>query len=117
MKSIYKSDWLGIVSASLCVVHCLLTPFLIFIAANFSWWHEVSYLFLVVSFFAAYHASNHTKSRTAQAIIWTSFTLLSICILFEEEYPLFHEISYLASLGLIIGHIYNIRYCNNCPHE
>lgn len=112
-----KSDWLGIASASLCVVHCLFTPFLMFIASNFSWWHEMSYLFLLISFFAAYDASKDSDSNTVIGIIWSSFTLLTTCIIFEDEYRHLHEISYLASLGLIIGHIYNIRYCKKCHHE
>jgi hypothetical protein len=117
MKLFYKSDWLGIASASLCVVHCLFTPFLLFIASNFSWWHEVSYLFLIISFLAAYEASKHTNSRVALGIIWSSFALLAICIFFEEEFHILHELSYLASLGLIIGHLYNLKYCKKCNHE
>jgi hypothetical protein len=113
----FKSDWLGIVSASLCVVHCLFTPFLIFITSNFSWWYEASYLFLLISFFAAYEASNHTDSRIALSIIWSSFALLAVCLLFEEDYYILHDISYLASLGIILGHIYNLRYCKKCNHE
>jgi hypothetical protein len=117
MKSLIKSDWLGIASASLCVVHCLFTPFLIFIASNLSWWHEVSYLFLIISFFAAYEASKHTESKVALGIIWSSFVALAICIIFEDDYHFLHEISYLASLGLIIGHIYNLKNCKKCYHE
>ena len=117
MKTYLKSDWLGIASASLCVVHCLFTPFLIFLATYFSWWHDVSYLFLLISFFAAYEASKHTDNKKALAIIWSSFVLLSVCVIFEDDYLILHEISYLASLGLIIGHIYNLRYCKKCNHE
>lgn len=117
MKTYLKSDWLGIASASLCVVHCLFTPFLIFLATNFSWWHDVSYLFLLISFFAAYEASKHTDNKKALGIIWSSFALLSVCVIFEDDYRILHEISYLASLGLIIGHIYNLRYCKKCNHE
>jgi hypothetical protein len=112
----YKSDWLGIASASLCVVHCLFMPILIIIATNFTWWHEISYLFLLVSFFAAFEASKNAQ-KVALSIIWSSFALLTMCILFEEERYMFHNISYLASLGLIFGHIYNLKYCKKCNHD
>jgi hypothetical protein len=112
-----KPDILGIASASLCVVHCLFTPFLILTASNFSWWHEMSYLFLLISFFAAFEASNHTESRVFPLILWSFFLILSVCILFDEDFPILHEISYLASLGLIIGHIYNLCYCPKYHHE
>lgn len=110
----FKSDWLGIASAALCLVHCLFTPFLIYLASYFSWWHQVSYLFLVISFFAAYEATKHTDSQIAIRIVWLSFAILAVCVLFEDEYQILHKISYLASLGLIIGHIYNLRYCKKC---
>jgi hypothetical protein len=117
MKNKVSSDIIGILSASLCTVHCLFMPFLILLTSSFSWWHEVSYFFLVISFFAAYEASNRTDSKTALRIIWASFTLLAVCILFEDEFHILHELSYLASIGLIIGHIYNLRHCKNCHHE
>lgn len=118
MKKINKSsDWLGIISASLCVVHCLFTPFLLIIASNFNWWHELSYLFLIISFFAAFEASKHAINSKVLSIIWISFSLLSICVLFEEEYPLLHYVSYLASLGIIAGHVYNLTYCKKCKNE
>lgn len=117
MKFQPKSDWLGVASASLCVVHCLLTPFLLLIASSFSWWHEVSYLFLLISFFAAFEASKHTESRIALRLIWLSFTLLTLCILFEDEFHFLHAMSYLASFGLIGGHLYNLHYCKKCTRD
>lgn len=117
MKNKVSSNIIGILSASLCTVHCLFMPFLILLASSFTWWHEVSYFFLLISFFAAYDASNSSESKLVLITIWSSFSLLAICILFEDDYAVLHEISYLASLGLIFGHIYNLRYCKKCDHE
>ncbi|MBK6977405.1 MAG: MerC domain-containing protein [Cytophagaceae bacterium] len=110
----FKSDILGISSASLCVVHCLFTPVLMAILSSFSWWHELSLFFLVISFYSAYETTRHNEFNKFQTIIWLSFILLTTCIIFEEDYNILHEVSYLASFGLIMGHILNIRHCQKC---
>ena len=55
---IKKPDTLGALASSLCIVHCLATP-MIFIAhscaiggceAAPSWWKNLDYLFLTISF-------------------------------------------------------------------
>lgn len=109
-----KFDWAGILSASLCVVHCLLTPVLIILLSDTAWWHQVSYFFLAVSFYAAFRATQHSRASKILTLIWLSFLILAFSILFEDAYPWLHEVSYLASFGLVAGHILNIRYCKHC---
>lgn len=110
----FKSDILGISSASLCVVHCLFTPVLMAILSSFSWWHELSLVFLIISFYSAYETTRHNIFNKYLTLIWLSFILLTICIIFEEDFPALHTVSYLASLGLITGHVLNIRHCKKC---
>ncbi|MBB5284311.1 hypothetical protein HNQ92_002454 [Rhabdobacter roseus] len=113
-----KSDLLGIASASLCVVHCLLTPILLVLAASSAgWWHEVSYVFLLISYYALYETSRHCTNRRILLLIGSSLLVLTASVLLEDYFEWLHEVSYLASLGLITGHILNIRYCKKCKHE
>ena len=112
-----KSDFVGIASASLCVVHCLLTPILLVLAASSSgWWHEVSYVFLLISYYAAYETSRHCASRKNLILIVSSLVILTASVLLEDYFEWMHEVSYLASAGLITGHLLNIRYCKKCQH-
>ena len=113
-SKITTPDYIGIASASLCVVHCVLTPFLIFFFTNTVWWEKFSYFFLSLSFISAFQATKHSKNRKVLSLIWCSFALLAIGILFEEDFPKLEILNYLASLGLIIGHILNIKYCKKC---
>ena len=62
-------DNVGIVASSLCMIHCLGTPFL-FIAKACStsccseapiWWQLIDYLFLIISFVAIYFATKNTN--------------------------------------------------------
>ena len=109
-----KPDWVGIASASLCVVHCLLTPLLLTLATTYEWWPGLSYLFLFVSFYAALETSWHSTGSPWLWLIWGSFVALATAVIFEDRYPALELLSYLASVGLVVGHILNIRYCRKC---
>ena len=107
-------DYIGIASATLCVVHCLLLPVLILFFGKSELLEKFSYLFLLISFYSAFEATKHTNNTKILTLIWLSFALLSICILFEDDFPNLEIGSYLASLGLIIGHILNMKFCKKC---
>lgn len=110
----YYSDVIGISSATLCVIHCLITPILMVLLSQITWWHEFSYFFLLISFFAAYESSKKSITNPYLYLIWVSFFVLLISVIFEEDFSYLHELSYLASAGLIIGHILNIKHCKTC---
>jgi len=109
-----RSDWVGIASASLCLVHCLLSPVLITLAASFEWWPGVSYLFLIVSFYAAFETSRHSGGSPWLWLIWISFAVLTASILFEDDFEVLELLGYVASAGLVFGHVLNIRHCKKC---
>ncbi len=109
-----KSDLIGVISASLCMVHCFFTPLLLLMFAAFEWFHAISYIFLFISFVSAFEATKHSENLKILTLIWGSFVLFAITILFEDDFEFLHTLSYFASFGLIIGHILNIRYCQKC---
>jgi hypothetical protein len=109
-----KSDIVGVLSASLCIVHCFFTPLLLLMFAAFKWFHAISYIFLFISFVSAFEATKHSENLKILTLIWGSFVLFAIAILFEDDFAFLHTLSYVASFGLIIGHILNIRYCQKC---
>ena len=58
--TLQKPDNIGVLTSTLCMIHCLASPFL-FIAQTCSatcceatpiWWKWIDYLFLAISFFA-----------------------------------------------------------------
>lgn len=109
-----RADLVGIINTSLCMVHCLLTPILLAFLGSAEWLHDLSYLFLFLSFYAIWEATQHSTNSKVLSIIWLSFALLSVSILFEEDFKWLHYLNYVASIGIIGGHILNIRYCKQC---
>lgn len=113
MKS-YKNDLLGLISASFCIVHCAAMPFLLLVLASSEWLPMASYVFFCVSLYAALEATQYSPNAKIIALIWSSLGLLLVSIVFEEDYEGLHYLNYAASMGLVIGHSWNIRYCKKC---
>jgi hypothetical protein len=121
------ADKLGIASALVCTVHCLLIPALFLIkylwAGNTGeglpglgsvhhgggmlpwWWESLDYLFLIVSFIAVYHAASHAASTAIKLSLWVFWSFLATSIFFEQ----LHWMAYIASAGLIVTHLINLR--------
>jgi hypothetical protein len=116
-----KSDTIGILASSLCMLHCIATPFVFFIktcsdtccSAAPTWWHWIDILFLVISLFSIYHAVQNTSKKWIKYTMWMSWILLFSVILNEQIqlFSLFENAIYIPALSLIILHFYNLKYC------
>jgi len=116
-----KSDTLGAISSTLCLLHCIATPF-IFIVQSCSvtccndtptWWRFIDYFFLVISFFAIYNATKTTTNNWIKPSLWGSWFLLFLVIVNEKLnwIPLHQNFIYFPALTLISLHTYNLKYC------
>ena len=110
-----KSDKAGIASAVLCTIHCLVVPVLFLLKMSWtqhtaidlpSWWEKIDYLFLLISFFAVYHSASHTKTIEIKYSLWLFWSILVLAIVFQSK---LHWLAYIASAGLVITHLINIR--------
>lgn len=120
------ADNIGMASTSLCLVHCLLTPF-IFIAQACAadccaespvWWRAVDFLFLVISFAAVYFAAKSSSKRWVKVAFYVLFALLCFFIVNEHAGSLqLHRIFlYTPAFLLFALHLYNKKYCR-CENE
>ena len=120
-KIISKPDYMGALASSLCLLHCIATPF-IFIAQSCSasccesspiWWQYVDYVFIIISFFAVYQTTKTSTNKYIKQALWVSwFCLLSIIINEKINWISLPEYSvYIPAITLITLHIYNLKYC------
>jgi len=116
-----KSDKLGAIASTLCLIHCVATPF-IFIAQTCTTTHSVSvpywykfidYFFLIISFFAVYHSAKTTTKKWISTALWISWSVLCFIIINEKTawFSLIEELIYLPAISLIFLHLYNRKYC------
>lgn len=116
-----KSDSIGAMASTLCLIHCIATPF-IFIVQSCSitccngvpsWWGFIDYFFLIISFFAIHRSTQTTSKNWIKPWLWISWFLLFIIIV-NEKFTWFHldeKIIYVPAIALISLHLYNKKYC------
>ena len=122
-----KSDFLGAVASSLCVIHCLATPFL-FIAHSATisngetspiWWRNLDYIFLIISLFAVSRSTKNTSNSYIKKSLWISWSTLFLLLLNEKlKLISLPEIAiYITGITLAALHIYNLKFCKcKTPH-
>lgn len=121
-----KSDLLGTFASSLCLVHCIATPFLFMAQASsatfFSgpptWWKSIDYIFLAISFFAIFWSTKTTTLNWIKPLLWISFTVLAAIILNEKLalFPIPEILIYFPAIALVMLHLYNRKHCK-CATE
>ena len=117
----FSLDNVGIMAGSLCMIHCIGTPFL-FIAKACSvsccsdaplWWQLIDYFFLIISFAAIYFITKKTIPNWVKISFWISWLILLLTILNHTftivEVPKYFI--YIPASAIIILHFYNIRFC------
>jgi len=115
--NINKADLIGILSSSICLVHCIATPLLIAFGAGFMTNPFFKYLFLIISFVAVFKATEKVTHTKIALFLWVSFLGFLLSTLFQEEYHWLHYSGYFFALLVITGHILNIKHCKTCKNE
>ena len=122
MQSILiKPDAIGSLASTLCLIHCIATPF-IFIsqACTMSccadapiWWQSIDYIFLIISFFAIYRSTKISTKLEIKIALWLTWFVFFILILNKtiQIFYISNNFTYSAGILLAILHLYNLKYC------
>jgi hypothetical protein len=98
----------------LCLIHCL-SPQLIALGLFGSgfgsffageWW---ALLFWITCFWAVYRSARGSVFPAARLILWISFGIFSLGLAFEFLTSSGKWLSYLGSIFLMAGHLWNFR--------
>ena len=127
-----KSDTFGAIASFLCMVHCILTPFVIVALQAYAvngheintfWWQNLDFILLLISLISVAYSAKNSSKRFMKIALWTCWAILSILILNEKFHLLsFPELgTYISSLSLAGFHVYNLKYCQcascECSHD
>lgn len=110
-----KADYIGITGSVLCIIHCLVTPVLLMTTSLLHDEHlrigflSLDYLFIGVNVVAVYLATRHAVSLPIRRALWGFLTLFTIAMLLEDVGEIFQLTGYVASAGLVMTHLINIR--------
>ena len=115
-----KSDNIGAIASTLCLIHCIATPTL-FIAQSCSitccngspvWYSSLDYFFLIISLFSVHQSTQNTSKNWIKTSLWLSFLSLTTIIVNEKNawFYLDEKLIYVPTIALIVLHLYNKKY-------
>lgn len=104
----YQNDKLGIGSALVCTIHCLITPIVLLTIQGAVWWHHLNYIFLLISSLAVFNAFKHIHITWIRNVLLSGIVLLGFGIFLAENIHWFHYVGYMGSCCLIFAHTANI---------
>jgi hypothetical protein len=102
-------DILGISSATLCLVHCLLVPFLAILPLNIFKNIWIDILFCSIAMLATSKILMSNAIKTVKIVLGISISILLLSVMIEIILHTHFEGMLLGGIGLIIGHGLNYK--------
>ncbi|KIA97731.1 MerC mercury resistance protein [Flavobacterium sp. KMS] len=107
-KTTFNWDLLGISSASICLIHCLIFPVITILPLGLSHNPLIDLLFVSIGFFAVVKIIKKSNLLVSSILI-LSLTLIFISILIEIVLDVHSNLIFIGGIGMIIGHFLNYR--------
>ncbi|MCG8387169.1 MAG: MerC domain-containing protein [Cytophagales bacterium] len=121
-----KSDELGMLSSTLCMLHCMATPFLLLAVPSSqvthhgsqAWWSWLDILFLGISLIAVFMTVQQSTQKWLKVSLVVSWLMLSFFILNErfEGIEFSFDMVYFPAFALVVLHLVNKRQCR-CEND
>jgi hypothetical protein len=102
-------DYIGISSATLCLIHCLAFPLISIIPIGFSHNHWVDLFFATVGLYAVVKIVKTNTLWFIKGILLASITSIFLSILITIFFHHHSNLLYFGGLGMIVGHILNFK--------
>jgi hypothetical protein len=101
-------DILGISSATICLVHCLIFPLLTILPLGLSHNPIIDLLFASIGLFAILKIIKKS-SLLVSSILIVSMALIWMSVLSEILFDIHLDLIYFGGIGMIIGHLINYK--------
>ncbi|WP_347051276.1 MerC domain-containing protein [Flavobacterium olei] len=108
-------DILGISSATICLVHCLIFPLLTILPLGTSHNPFIDLLFASVGLFAILKIIKKS-SLLVSSVLVVSMGLIWISILAELFLEIHVDLIYFGGIGMVIGHLINYKFHKKQNH-
>ncbi|BAP31698.1 uncharacterized protein CHSO_2661 [Chryseobacterium sp. StRB126] len=102
-------DAVGISTAALCLIHCIVFPLLLVIPIGISHNAYIDLGFLAIGALIVYRLTKQITNRKLKSLFWVSIGLIAVSVaadfIFEVHLPLI----YVGAAGLITAHLINFK--------
>lgn len=108
-------DILGISSATICLVHCLVFPLLTILPLGLSHNPFIDLFFATMGLFAIFKIINKSSLLISTVLI-ISMALIWISVLTELFLDIHLDLIFIGGIGMIVGHFLNYKNYKNSNH-
>ncbi len=102
-------DYIGISTATLCLVHCLVFPLFAIIPLGVSHNHWIDLLFALIGLFAVVKILKTNVQKHIKLILLISISFILLSIIYTIITHKHSVVMYLGGIGMIIGHLLNFK--------
>lgn len=102
------ADYVGIISSSLCLIHCMGFPFFIAFGFGISDSHWMEYIFVLMSYFAVFRVTEGMVSSFLALFFWSTFFAFLVTLFLKDDYDFLVFANYFFGAMLITGHLINL---------
>lgn len=102
-------DILGISSASLCLLHCIIFPILTIIPFGFSDNIFIDSLFACIGMFVVSKILMSNASKIVKYILGISISIIVINVVTEMVFNINLKLLFVGGIGMILGHYLNFK--------
>ena len=102
-------DYIGISSATLCLIHCLVCPLISIIPLGFSHNHWVDLIFASIGLYAVVKILKTNTNFYIKLILLVSIASIFLSVLVPILFHYHSNLLYLGGFGMIVGHVLNFK--------
>lgn len=110
--TLFNMDILGISSASLCLIHCLLFPLLTVLPLGLAHNSYIDLLFALIGLWAVVKIIK-TANLAINMILLISITLILLSVLIDIFLDYHTNLLFIGGIGMILGHVLNYKKHKN----
>lgn len=103
-------DILGISAATLCLLHCLLFPFLFVLPLRVSHNPFVDIGFLLIGIFAVFRLTRTMPFGLIKSLLWIGIGIITLSVVLQMLWAVHTPLIYIGATTLIITHLINFNF-------
>lgn len=109
VKSKKINDVLGISSASLCLIHCLVFPLITILPLGLAHNHWIDLFFVCIGLYALIGIVKSNSPFAIKIVLTASMFLIIGSLIYTLMTERHTILLYLGGIGMIVGHLLNFR--------
>lgn len=98
-------DYIGISAALLCLIHCIIFPFLMIIPLGISHNPLIDLAFLSIGSVVVYRITRNLKSIWLRILFLSAIIMIAISVTMDLIFDQHSDLIYLGAVALITAHI------------